>query len=68
MVLLDLMMPVMDGYHFLEARQSDPALVSIPIAVITAGRTVEWERLYGAEVVPKPIRLPTLMAVIGKYC
>src|SRR5262249_28727536 len=34
-ILLDLMMPVMDGYEFLEERRVDPALAAIPVAVIT---------------------------------
>jgi CheY-like chemotaxis protein len=68
MVLLDLMMPVMDGYVFLEEARSDPALSSIPITVITAGRQVDVQRLEGATVVAKPIRLPALMSLIAKNC
>jgi CheY-like chemotaxis protein len=68
MVLLDLMMPVMDGYVFLEQAKSDPLLASIPITVITAGRQVDLERLVGATLVAKPIRLPALMSLIEKNC
>ena len=35
-VLLDLVMPKMDGFQLLQARSSDPALQAIPIVVITA--------------------------------
>ena len=68
LVLLDLMMPVMDGYLFLEAQKNDPALAGIPIAVITAGRTVDWAKLEGTPLVPKPIRLPLLLSVIQRFC
>jgi CheY-like chemotaxis protein len=68
LVLLDLMMPVMDGYLFLAEHRSDPTLSSIPIAVISAGRQIDWDRLAGATLLPKPIRLPHLMSVIDKYC
>jgi CheY-like chemotaxis protein len=68
MVLLDLMMPVMDGYLFLEEARNDPALASIPITVITAGRQVDIQRLEGATLVAKPIRLPALMSLIAKSC
>jgi CheY-like chemotaxis protein len=68
MVFLDLMMPVMDGYVFMEERKIDPALSAIPVAVITAGRQVDFDRLDGATVVPKPLRLPVLMSVIDKHC
>ena len=40
-ILLDLMMPIMDGYGFLEQRERDPALASIPIAIVTAGYGVD---------------------------
>jgi CheY-like chemotaxis protein len=37
LVLLDLMMPVMDGYQFLEVFRSNPAFADIPVVVVTAG-------------------------------
>jgi two-component system, chemotaxis family, chemotaxis protein CheY len=36
-VVLDLMMPVMDGRAFLDAKANDPVLSSIPVIVLTAG-------------------------------
>ena len=36
-VLLDLMMPVMDGRSFLEARACDPIIAPIPVVILTAG-------------------------------
>jgi CheY-like chemotaxis protein len=68
LVLLDLMMPVMDGYLFLAERNSDPVLARIPITVITAGRQVDVARLEGATLVAKPIRLPALLSIIDKHC
>jgi CheY-like chemotaxis protein len=35
-VLLDLTMPVMDGYQFLRAKAADPGLVDVPVIVLTA--------------------------------
>lgn len=35
MILLDIIMPVMDGYTFLARMQEDPALASIPVIVTT---------------------------------
>jgi signal transduction histidine kinase/CheY-like chemotaxis protein len=35
-VLLDLVMPRMDGFQLLEERSQDPALLAIPVVVITA--------------------------------
>jgi two-component system, chemotaxis family, chemotaxis protein CheY len=64
-ILLDLMMPVMDGYGFLEERSKDPALAAIPLAIVTAGHGVDRNRLGdGAPVVPKPFDLPQLLRVL----
>jgi CheY-like chemotaxis protein len=35
-ILLDLVMPNMDGFQLLEARKGDPALRDIPVVVISA--------------------------------
>src|SRR5689334_12220239 len=42
-ILLDLMMPIMDGYTFLEEQRKDPAL-AIPVAIITAAHGVDRSR------------------------
>jgi CheY-like chemotaxis protein len=36
-IVLDLMMPVMDGRVFLERRAANPALARIPVVILTAG-------------------------------
>jgi CheY-like chemotaxis protein len=36
-ILLDLMMPEMDGYQFRAEQQRDPALRAIPTLIVTAG-------------------------------
>ena len=68
LVLLDLMMPIMDGYEFLEVQRSDPALAGIPTAVITAGFAVDSERTGDAPLLRKPLGLKSLMAVIERFC
>jgi CheY-like chemotaxis protein len=35
-ILLDLMMPVMNSWQFLERRTADPALAIIPVVVLSA--------------------------------
>jgi len=37
LILLDLMMPVMDGFHFRQEQLRDPVLSRIPVMVMTAG-------------------------------
>src|ERR1051325_5371524 len=61
-ILLDLMMPVMDGYGFLEQRRRDAALASIPLAIVTAGRGIDRNRFEGnIPVIEKPFDVDRLV-------
>jgi CheY-like chemotaxis protein len=71
LVLLDLMMPVMDGWQFLEERRRDPALAVIPVVLFTAADSVgpAYARRLGAEaVIHKPAEPDALLDVVGRYC
>lgn len=65
-IVLDLMMPVMDGYQFWSEQHRDPQLARVPVVVITAGTTIRRDELEPFGVVPKPIRLPLLCSLIDK--
>ena len=60
LILLDMMMPVMDGYTFLDTIKKDPELALIPVIVMTQGDSEEDEVTalsHGAtDFVPKPYR------------
>ncbi|KKW36557.1 MAG: Histidine kinase [Candidatus Giovannonibacteria bacterium GW2011_GWA2_53_7] len=46
LILLDIVMPVMNGYDFLEAMSGDPLYANIPVIVISnSGQPVEIERV-----------------------
>ncbi len=62
-ILLDVMMPVMDGWHFLSARLKHPDLVEVPIIIISAGQEAEREaRNVGVfEVAKKPLHVDDLI-------
>jgi PAS domain S-box-containing protein len=49
LVLLDLMMPKMDGFEFLERVRQNPNYVDLPIVVLTAKELTDNERSYLAE-------------------
>jgi CheY-like chemotaxis protein len=63
-ILLDLMMPIMDGYTFIEQRSLDPALASIPIVIVTAGHGVDRDRLGGLQIIAKPFDVQHLVGVL----
>ena len=65
LVLLDLMMPVMNGWEFLEEVAKDPVLKAIPVVVLTAA---ERTQVPGAtEVLSKPVDLVALLRVVQRY-
>jgi CheY-like chemotaxis protein len=65
LVLLDLMMPVMNGWEFLAAVANDPVLRGVPVVVLTAA---EHAQVPGAlEVLSKPMDLKELLRVVERY-
>ena len=69
-ILLDLMMPVMDGWQFRDEQQRDQALARIPVVVLTADGNARQKaaKMQVDEGIPKPIRLDHLLSVVGRYC
>jgi CheY-like chemotaxis protein len=67
-ILLDLMMPVMNGWQFREAQQKDPALSAIPVVVVTAaGPRADIPAISADGWVPKPIDFERLLDTIGAF-
>jgi CheY-like chemotaxis protein len=70
-VLMDIMMPVMDGYATIRAIRSLPSCREIPILAVTANVTPgERERCIDAgacEYIPKPVDANDLMIVLGQW-
>jgi len=66
LILLDLMMPVMDGWQFRAEQMKDPSLSKVPVVVISADASVhEKVASFGAaSVLPKPISLDRLLRAV----
>lgn len=69
LILLDLMMPVMDGFEFLVAGLTSGAIVGVPVVVITAHDHLA-ARAAGATavVLKKPFDLDVLMGWVERLC
>jgi CheY-like chemotaxis protein len=60
-ILLDLMMPVMNGLEFLARRQDDPALMQIPVVAITGNWTLATADVSADAVLAKPFAIDQLL-------
>jgi len=70
LILLDLLMPAMDGFEFRRLQRSDPVLGSIPVAVISA--VAAWyktENPMGAVAyIDKPLEMNRVLATVMQHC
>ena len=69
LILLDLMMPVMNGFEVMERVRSDEHLSHIPIIVLTAEKTAELQALQmgAADFITKPFDVPEIiLARVGR--
>jgi len=69
LILLDLMMPVMNGFEVMERVRSDERLSHIPIIVLTAEKTAELQALQmgAADFITKPFDVPEIiLARVGR--
>lgn len=69
LILLDLAMPVMDGFHFRAEQRLQPALASIPVVVCTAdGHGDEAARvLDAAGFLRKPLDAEKLLELVSSF-
>jgi CheY-like chemotaxis protein len=69
LILLDLMMPNMDGSGFCAAKQQDPALSAIPVVIVSADSRVTQKaaELGVAGSLAKPVRIADLVATIERF-
>jgi CheY-like chemotaxis protein len=66
LVLLDLWMPVMNGWQMMEALRADPELKKVPVVVISAAGEVPPPA--GAMAfLKKPVRLETLLEAVHTH-
>jgi two-component system, chemotaxis family, chemotaxis protein CheY len=66
LILLDLMMPVMDGLRFLAERECDTHLATIPVIVMTAGPTTGVPK--SVRVLRKPLGMRRLLMELDRHC
>jgi CheY-like chemotaxis protein len=70
LILLDLMMPVMNGWQFRTEQLNDFRLRKIPVVVVTAdGNARQKEKNFNVEGwVKKPFEIETLLTTVKQCC
>lgn len=66
LILLDLMMPVMDGWQMLERLGEDAVLSRIPVVLLSA--SIPSGNAKVARMIRKPVKLQALLAVVEEHC
>ena len=70
LILLDLMMPVMDGRSFREEQLRTPDIARIPVVLFSAYRdlTKIAADLHAAGYLDKPLKLANLLRLVQEHC
>jgi serine/threonine protein kinase len=69
LILLDLLMPVMDGHQFLKAQRQDPTIASIPVVIVSAldRHKASAAALGAVDYLRKPVDPDALARKINPY-
>ena len=65
-IVLDLMMPVMDGWQFRVAQKHDPELATIPVVALSADATAKAAAIDADAYLKKPVDYETLVDTIDR--
>ena len=70
LILLDMMMPVMDGWQFREEQRKLPALDAIPVVIVTADGDARGKAaaIHAAGHVGKPVTIDSLLNEVERIC
>jgi CheY-like chemotaxis protein len=70
LILLDMMMPVMDGWEFRDEQRRRPELASIPVIVVSASATCHADAVSmgAAACMQKPLDLEELLVALTRLC
>jgi CheY-like chemotaxis protein len=67
-ILLDLMMPVMDGWEFRRHQQADPDLAGVPVIVLSALDQARAAGVDASAFLKKPLDFDRLLELVRQYC
>jgi CheY-like chemotaxis protein len=65
-ILLDLMMPVMDGEELVGRLQQDPQLALLPVILVTASGRAAFNGVRA--IIKKPFEMDELLSAVAQHC
>lgn len=68
LILLDLMMPIMDGWEFRRRQREDPNLAGVPVVVLSALDQTRAADLGGTAFLKKPLDFDRLLELVRQHC
>ena len=70
LILLDMIMPEMDGWIFRREQQKRPELAKIPVVIVSSHGDVRDAALVlgVADYLRKPLRIDSLLEIAERYC
>ena len=67
-ILLDLMMPVMDGWEFRRQQQAVPTLADVPVIILSAIDQRRAAEVDAAAFLKKPLDFDRLLELVRRFC
>jgi CheY-like chemotaxis protein len=67
-ILLDLRMPVMDGFEFRREQREDPELSQIPVVVLSGLEGDQVNDIGAAAAFHKPVSFPDIVGAVRRLC
>jgi len=70
LIILDLMMPVMNGWEFRAEQLRDADLAAVPVVILSAAPDLRQQAAFlnVADYLPKPIDVSRLLQLVQRYC
>jgi CheY-like chemotaxis protein len=67
-ILLDLMMPIMDGWEFRRRQQANPTISHVPVIVLSALEPTRRTEVSAVAFLRKPLDFDRLLELIRQHC
>lgn len=67
-ILLDLRMPIMDGWTFRREQRQDPSIADIPVVIMSGADVDRFDELGAAAAFEKPVQMSEVASALHRLC